>query len=250
MEDKVEMKNIKIYVINMEKNADRLISFTQMMAKLNLSFERYNAVNGSLYNPKYRSKGEYGCMMSHKNLWKKILNDKEEAAIIFEDDCIISPKYTIEETRDIVREQYQNGIDGKYDIFYLGKCLDMCNYHVKQSVNVVQTYHPMCTHSYILTKHGARVLLNRFKDDNMKEPTIALDNFMARCINRGYLKAFASHPSVFIQNTATGSTIRPNTLACIFNTKECAIPYHTYWYIFLLVFLVIIFLIVIIISKK
>lgn len=244
------MSDPKIYVVNMQKNVERLVNFTQMMEKLDLPFERYNAVNGSLYNPTYRSKGEFGCFMSHKNLWEKILDGPDQAAIIYEDDCIISPKYSIEETKQIITEQYQNGIDGKYDIFYLGKCLDMCNYHVKKSLNVVRTYHPMCTHSYILTKQGARVLLNRFKEDKMDDPTIALDNFMARCINKGYLKAFASHPSVFIQNTSTGSTIRPSSLACIFNTKECAIPYNTYWYLFLLILLIVIFLVTVIMSKK
>jgi len=233
----------------MEKNKDRLDNFSSMMGDLNLKFERYNAVNGSLFNPTYKTKGEFGCFMSHKNLWEIIRDGEDEAVIIFEDDCIMSPKYSLEEIKNTVTEQYQKGIDGKYDIFYLGKCLDMCNYHVKESINVVKTYHPMCTHSYILTKHGATVLLNRFKEEKMEDPTIALDNFMARCINRGYLKAFASHPSTFIQNTSTASTIRNSTLACIFNTKECAIPHNTYWYIFLLIFIIIIFLIVIIFSK-
>lgn len=244
------MASIKIYVVNMEKNKDRLENFTKMMDNLNLPFERYDAVNGSLYNPTHLKKGEFGCFMSHKNLWQKILDDPDnEEAIIFEDDCMISPKYSIDETKQIITDQYQNGLNKKYDIFYLGKCLDMCNYHIKQSINVVRTFHPMCTHSYILTKHGARVLLNRFKEDKMEDPICALDNFMARCINRGYLNAFASHPSIFIQNTATGSTIRSNKLACIFNTKECAIPYNTYWYIFLIIFLIVIFLICIIMSK-
>ncbi|MGZ5501321.1 MAG: glycosyltransferase family 25 protein, partial [Nitrososphaeraceae archaeon] len=240
----------KIYVINMDKNKDRLINFTNMMNQLELKFERYNAVNGYLFNPTHRSKGEYGCFMSHKNLWEKILEGKEEAAIIFEDDCIISPKYSIDETKQIILEQYQNSVNRNNDIFYLGKCLDMCNYHVKTSLNIVRTYHPLCTHAYILTKQGARVLLNRFKDDGMEDPKIALDNFMAQCINRGYLKAFASHPSVFIQNTLTGSTIRSNNLACFFNTKECSLPYHIYWYLFLFILLMVIFLILILYSKE
>ena len=83
--------------------------------------------------------------MSHKNLWEKILESEDDnsIAIIFEDDCIISPKYSTKEVKDIILEQYQKGLKGEYDIFYLGKCLDMCNYHVKQSINVVRTYHPM-----------------------------------------------------------------------------------------------------------
>ena len=101
-----------------------------------------------------------------------------------------------------------------------------------------------------MTKHGARVLLNRFKEEKMDDPTVALDSFMANCINRGYLKAFASHPSIFIQNTSTGSMLRNNTMACFFNNKECAIPYNTYWYIFLLIFIIVIFLIVIILSRR
>lgn len=240
----------KIYVINMEKNTDRLVSFSKMMNEMNLKFERYNAVNGYLFNPTYRSKGEFGCLMSHKNLWEKILNGNDEAAIIFEDDCIPNIKYSNEEIISIIKEQYSNGIEGKYDIFYLGKCLDMCNHHVKKSINVVRTYHPLCTHSYILTKKGAQVLLNRFSEEKMEDPKIALDVFIANCINRGYLNAFASHPSVFVQNIQSGSSIRSSNFMCIFNTKECAVPSNIYWYIFLFIFLIIIFLIVILLSKK
>ena len=226
------IKNIdKIYVINMDHNTNRLHSFSELMNNLNLDFERFPAINGQLYKPKYLSPGEYGCFSSHRKIWKIIAKDNTiNKAIIFEDDIIINLKLKNDyaKTKALV-DHYCNNYT--FDIFYLGKCLDRCDLHLAQGEGVVRTFKPSCLHAYVITKETAKILLSRYP----KHPKHPVDNFLIECINKEELLAFAAQPSIFVQdNVCYESNLRSRFSQLILNTKECGVPRDaSYIYAFL-----------------
>ena len=105
---KMDSANYKIFVINLDSRKDRLARITDNLNRLGLEFERFQAVfmerdrnsprvlNAPLkFNPaKNRlfdfnliSPGALGCYYSHMLVWKKILDEKLDFAVILEDDA-------------------------------------------------------------------------------------------------------------------------------------------------------------------
>tara|TARA_Y100000389_G_scaffold199835_1_gene239013 strand:- start:3128 stop:3973 length:846 start_codon:yes stop_codon:yes gene_type:complete len=100
------------------------------------------------------SKGEIGCMLSHYNLWKKIL-ESQKPALILEDDAI--------DIHDNFYNQYKHYIyhlPKDFDIFLLGFWLhkgkdgDIVNPHIYRTKNFV-----LC-HAYIISPKGIQKLMN------------------------------------------------------------------------------------------
>lgn len=90
----------KAYVINLDRSVDRLQTITTQLNNVGLSYERFEAVDGTkltknnikefthplCYNLMCSS-GMIGCAMSHYNLWKKMLKEEKEWMFIIEDDA-------------------------------------------------------------------------------------------------------------------------------------------------------------------
>ena len=89
---------MKVYVINLDKDAERLDFMRAQFRSLNLDFERVSAV---LLNGDQRSKlspqpqtvlsnAEVGCFLSHIKVWTLIVQSGDPYACVFEDDVAIS----------------------------------------------------------------------------------------------------------------------------------------------------------------
>jgi len=95
---------IKSYVINLDKDTERLQFFSDNFTRLGLEFERISAVNGRNFseqdyqeflrtrprNNKSWLRGQMGCFLSHFTAWQLIANGTEEYCAVFEDDVHIS----------------------------------------------------------------------------------------------------------------------------------------------------------------
>ena len=95
---------IKSYVINLDKDTERLQFFSENFKRLGLEFERISAVNGRNYyeqdyqefmrlrprNNKSWLRGQMGCFLSHFTAWELIANGSEEFCAVFEDDVHVS----------------------------------------------------------------------------------------------------------------------------------------------------------------
>lgn len=95
---------IKSYVINLDRDENRLQFFTNNFKRLGLEFERISAVDGRQApeqefqdfmqlrprNNKTWMRGQMGCFLSHFKAWELIANGNEEFCAIFEDDVHIS----------------------------------------------------------------------------------------------------------------------------------------------------------------
>lgn len=96
-----------IYLINLDKSADRLIQSASRLAEQNIEFKRLPAVLGSAlsdekkfthYNKRMNKKQYYydlsaaqiGCYLSHRKAWEYIATGSEPFGIVLEDDFILN----------------------------------------------------------------------------------------------------------------------------------------------------------------
>ncbi|UTC76287.1 glycosyltransferase family 25 protein [Treponema sp. OMZ 792] len=96
---------MRVFIVNLKESTDRRQHMIEEMKKTNLQYEFFDAVNGKdiknieeVYDKESAIKeygrelklGEIGCAMSHLLIFKKMIEEDIEQALIFEDDIIIS----------------------------------------------------------------------------------------------------------------------------------------------------------------
>lgn len=97
---------IMSYIINLDRNTERMEFMAQRFESLGLPYERFEAVNGKTITdenfqefadarPRVSAVGKWtkskmGCHMSHRSLWETIAHSNDPYTAIFEDDVIIS----------------------------------------------------------------------------------------------------------------------------------------------------------------
>lgn len=88
----------KIYLLNLKKREDRLLESTERLDSLNIEFEIFNGVDGSvmnhlwkkLDNKNFTNPNYVGCCLSHLSIYKHALEKSYEKILILEDDCLIN----------------------------------------------------------------------------------------------------------------------------------------------------------------
>ncbi len=94
---------MKTFVINLNKDTERMSFMQKQLEFLEISFDRFSAIHGKEYgfgdeydeakavikNGKSLSLGELGCALSHRQIYEKIINENIDYALVFEDDIEI-----------------------------------------------------------------------------------------------------------------------------------------------------------------
>ena len=100
---------MKVYVVNLKKNPERMESIDAQLKKLGVEYERIEAVYGKeltpeerreVYSPfrawcargSYLGAGEIGCALSHLKIYKKMMSEGVEKALVLEDDVLLAPE--------------------------------------------------------------------------------------------------------------------------------------------------------------
>lgn len=224
----------RIYLINLDKDYERLNVFDQLMNKFGWEYQRFSAIRGKEHRNNfhtrsladkyiggftYLSHAEVGCMLSHLSLWKLLQDSEWERILIFEDDANTNlDGSTIENyLRDFYSYLQENEIQ-EPDMLYLGKALDRCADYTRVWKNVFNSSHPLCLHAYIINRKGVEVLLNRAPFRR------AIDVEPIRAIEAGELNVMAFHPSLFYQDVFTwNSNLRSDTMNL---TAECLMAHQ------------------------
>lgn len=95
---------IKSYLINLDKDSERLSFVQSNFKKINIELERIPAVDGRTFseqdyqaflkdrprNNKSWMRGQMGCFLSHYTAWQKIAQGDQRFYAVFEDDIHIS----------------------------------------------------------------------------------------------------------------------------------------------------------------
>jgi len=101
---------MKTYVINLDRNPERLAFMREQLERMGLDFERFPAVYGKAMTSAERAAGfsalrsfiaskkrmsdaEIGVAMSHIGCYKRMLASGEDAALVFEDDVVLGTRF-------------------------------------------------------------------------------------------------------------------------------------------------------------
>lgn len=175
------MKSYKIYYINLDRSKERNDFIQKQLKDFKQDYLRIPAVNGNDLDEKMIKQagknqslvmslvkpnaGQVGCFLSHRKAWEIIKEQKEDFAILLEDDIVIH-KELFDELDDILNCISTNdyialsGIKGKI-IFEKNKIL----------TKFVTPAHG--TIGQIVGKNAAKTLY-----DNMSEYVTAVDNML------------------------------------------------------------------------
>ena len=157
---------LPVLIVNMDRCEQRLETTMRRVKEAGFTdVTRFRAVDGQLADelasawlihgsPEFdqnntdfnKYKGEQGCLVTHLNIWKHIIDYKMERVIVFEDDvffhkdwCALAPEFFKATPQD-------------YDILYMGSQMELAS---NADVCVVPVY---CTHAYVISQSGARKL--------------------------------------------------------------------------------------------
>ncbi len=165
-----------IIVINLLKDTDKKTKIKAQLSALNLNYCFFEAVDGSklsatkidqIYDRRATRKsrkrdlssGEIGCALSHIGIYKKILADNIDYAIILEDDALIGADFvqTINNIKHLPKD---------WELFLLGwqnsrLCYAKCQSH--QNFSGFSIIKPMSmfggTYAYIINQKGCEKML-------------------------------------------------------------------------------------------
>ena len=117
-----DIRNIvcQIYIINMDKDIERMNKLNTKMNNLGLKYKRITGVDGKAVYKNYNTKlrpGQLGCLLSHQNVLKDAIKNNYENILVLEDDVIFHKDFHNE-----FKKKYKYLIDREknFDLLYLG----------------------------------------------------------------------------------------------------------------------------------
>jgi len=182
------------FLINMDRSVDRLQkSVANIKAAGFKNIKRYKAIDGMNddlqkewtkhdmkieFDPNDMNYMKYfvgaqGCILSHMNVWKYIIQNKIPFATVFEDDV-----YFHERWADL-SEEYMKMTPDDFEILYIGSEIDSQKILLK-----VLTTPAWRTHAYIITYEGAIKYYNLIK--SYEKSIRSLDGMLINTMS-GYL---------------------------------------------------------------
>jgi len=174
----------KIFIIHLERERFRKENIMQQFQKENITdYEFIRAVDGQNdnlekynisvipdwvepYSSKIMTKGEIGCSLSHYNVWKRIVEEELNNALILEDDIVLCDHFS--QNIEKKREEISNI---NYDLLYLGRTPLKPE---TQTDPIIIPKYSYGTHAYILSLSGAKKLLN----SNYLQNLLPVDEFL------------------------------------------------------------------------
>jgi glycosyl transferase family 25 len=211
-----------VYVLNLEKDINKMNYMNSLLENENIKFERFNAIYGKYLTKEYIdnvtdyfcnnfcSEGMIGCALSHISIWKDIIKNKYNNSIILEDDIYFDKDYKINLQNSL------NELPEDWDILYLG-CGGLCNknrdnlfkilfdiFLIKYNDKIINKRYiyipefPTGTYSYAISKNGCIKLLNI-----IDKITYHIDYTISS--NYKYLNIYAVNPKCIYPNTNESS---------------------------------------------
>ena len=206
----------KVFVINLEKDKERLQDFDSNMKKNHIIYQKYNAVLGSKvlkddrltdFCNTYCTDGAKGCALSHRNIWEMMIKNNYSNVLIFEDDAIIDENF------DREFNNVWNHLPDEYDIVYFGAILGGVDDSVSNSIfkkifgiksedinEYVQTTKGTAgTHCYMLSLEGAKKFID-------KKINFSIDIQILSWIKEYNYTAYLSNPNM-VETSQDNSSI-------------------------------------------
>jgi len=147
----------KIFVLTIPSFTDRIENMKQRLEGVDYEFF-YGTYGGDLDVTPYReagsrlTRGQLSCALSHYNIYKKIVEEDIQNALILEDDCIF--------TENINRiEEYAEQLPDEYSVFYLGFQEGSAGSGYSSNLNILTGRGVSHTHAMNVKKSCAELML-------------------------------------------------------------------------------------------
>lgn len=197
----VKRSDFDCYVINLEKNQDRLKNFTSIYEGSGLTetpFLRIKAIYGKDINyQEYISDdveinmtpGMVGCFLSHLYIYDMMTKSMKDYALIFEDDA-----YILRDLNLGVISSIFDSMPDDWDIILLGYDISNPVHKYEKLDGYLKMYNFWGTHAYFIKKTAAAKLL-----DLTRIPfTNQIDHVMGDLCSKGLLNVYGiPNPLVF-----------------------------------------------------
>ena len=153
-----------------------------------LTFEQEREADKYFVKTNELTRGHIGCFLSHISVWRKVIQQDAEYALIFEDDLSIDgPLKRLLPKLSHIKN---------FDIMYLGECSNSSAGHTVQHVGdytVRISLDPCSLNAYIISKKAAKELL-KFIDIYPSEVTV--DKFLHRVAQKRALRSLVVTPTL------------------------------------------------------
>jgi glycosyl transferase family 25 len=145
------------FCINLKESQNRWIKMENKFNELNIKVSRWNASNVNDIKDNfvdYLNNGQKACSQSHINIWKHVVDNNLEYALILEDDACFDKKWKEKLNQFCVLNQ-----DGEWDAIFL---------NASEVIEPLNTWtcvkEQFLAAGYIISNKGCRLLLNNFKN--------------------------------------------------------------------------------------
>jgi GR25 family glycosyltransferase involved in LPS biosynthesis len=217
------MNQIKIFIINLKRSGERRHEIERLLEKYSITFEFIEAIDGNQlseeiitesrkrsnnwyqndWGSKYSMKlGEIGAALSHMMIYKRIISENIDAAIILEDDILFEKKL----------QQFVNNVESIFralqffDLILLGYTIDgkkfrlpaQCSYWGRKKIaNKLYVGIPLKWYwsaiGYIINRKAASLLLKKQGD----YPCVTADILTANSPGYGVKLGVLSKPIIW-----------------------------------------------------
>lgn len=200
---------MKTFLINLDKDKDRLAAADAQLKKLGIAYERFPAVYGKEMPTAERrrclarfhtymahgiiwSPGQMGCTLSHLFLYKKMIDENIPVAVIFEDDAQFSDDFpkalvAVEKFMDLNKSQVILFSDHSDNV---NQRLEDCSGEVK----VIPIPGDICSEGYLITLPAAKEIYR------VNFPMVVMVDAWTRYRKRGHIELFRTEPPLVKQN--------------------------------------------------
>lgn len=199
---------MRVFLINLEKNKERLAYMQAQLERLGVAFERIPAVYGKELSRKelcrkfsaFRSYcatgvrltlGEVGCALSHIKIYRRMIEENLSYALIFEDDIIIDSSLNVklQEIERFINPQKAQVV-----------LLSALGFDGGNTPGILKNDKAMCTDGYVITLPAAKKICYT------NHPVVLTADSWRRWEKRFGVEIYCCWPPVVLQDNATFGT--------------------------------------------
>ncbi len=181
----------RVFVINLDKRKDRQEHFKKELSRFGISYNRVSAVDGEdedVPDIDGLTPGEVGCILSHKKVLERIIEQKIQLPLILEDDIIFEDNFSSR------FERHFSQLPQDWSMYYLAANTTQDQNLTSVSENIDRTHKALTTHSYSIKLKKAEKLYNIIEDNAFEKP---VDN--AYTDFQKEERVYVSNPNLIIQ---------------------------------------------------
>lgn len=199
----------------MRDRTDRRINMRQRLSEMGINAIRVDAISGGEIDKRNLNFGnvkkslnnaEIGCFLSHHYLYKTILDEGHETALILEDDCLFLDGY-----KEVVKQALKD-IPKDWDMLYLGQAnydtikiaqsAELKTHAIKENVSgrLYRASRCWLTHAYVVNRKALPRLI-----EGTKVLYASIDGVLADLQEE--MNVYAIYPNI-VKQDGTRSSIR------------------------------------------